>query len=110
MFVWQHVALVADGTRLHLYRNGTQVASGACAGLLFPPPVVALCIGSRTTNAQGTDADPPVPGHHYWQGRIDELAIFNDALSAEQIQSLCSGIMPLEREAKQTRGEPMNGP
>ena len=28
------------------------------------------------------------PGYNYWQGRIDELAIFNQALSEEQIKSL----------------------
>jgi hypothetical protein len=45
MFVWQHVALVADGKNLHLYRNGREVDSAACAGVLFPPPVASLGIG-----------------------------------------------------------------
>ena len=30
---WQHVAFVADGSTLRLYRNGTEVASTACNGV-----------------------------------------------------------------------------
>ncbi len=82
---WQHVALVADGTTLHLYRNGKEVASAPCAGVLPRPPTASLGIGCRTNHA-GTDAymiDNPVKSYNYyawfWPGRIDELAIFNHA-------------------------------
>ena len=63
MFVWQHVALVADGTTLHLYRNGKQVASGPCCGVLPQPPVAGLGIGCRTNEA-GTDVAPGQPASY----------------------------------------------
>ncbi len=45
----------------------------------------ALGIGVKP-NREGTSPDAAFPG--YWDGRIDELAIFNDALTAEEIQRL----------------------
>jgi hypothetical protein len=91
MFVWQHVAMVADGTTLRLYRNGKLVASSPCAGVLPQSPVAGLGIGCRTDSA-GTGANPDSPpGYDYWQGWIDELAIFNQALSVGQIEQLYLG-------------------
>ncbi len=95
---WQHVALVADGSILHLYRNGKEVASAPCAGVLPDPPVASLGIGCRT-NPAGTDAyacsgQPLNLNRDYawfWHGRIDELAIFNQALSAQSIERLYLG-------------------
>jgi hypothetical protein len=106
--VWQHVALVADGTTLRLYRNGKEVAFGPCVGVLPQSPVAALGVGCRTNEA-GTDALPDVLYHNnnYWQGRIDELAIFNQALPAETIRRLFSGIQTNKNEKGD---EPMNGP
>ena len=88
--VWQHVAFVADGSTLRLYRNGVQVAAMPCAGILPQPPMAGLGIGCKTNDA-GTDvaADSDCPA--YWAGCIDELAIFNRALSMEQIKTLHEG-------------------
>ena len=82
---WQHVAFVADGSAVHLYRNGRELASHPVAGILPKPPVASLGIGCRT-NSAGTDMDQGEPC--LWLGRIDELAIFNHALSAADIQRL----------------------
>ena len=86
--VWQHVALVVDGSSLHLYRNGTEVASGPVTDFPRQDPVPGLGIGCWM-NRTGTDVDAKDPC--YWQGRIDELAIFNEALSAEQVRQLYTG-------------------
>jgi hypothetical protein len=88
---WQHVALVIDGTTARLYRNGKEIKSCPCAGILPNPPLAALGIGSHL-NENGTAASSDfVPGYQYWQGRIDELAIFNRALDAQQIEQLYLG-------------------
>ena len=81
--VWQHVALVLDGAAMHLYRNGQEVASSPCVGVLLEPPKY-LTVGCKSEPA---DADTP----SHWQGLIDELAIFDRALSAEQIRQLFLG-------------------
>jgi hypothetical protein len=88
--VWQHVALVADGTALRLYRNGKEVASGPCAGVLPHPPLAGLGIGCRTNKA-GTDGHVDRTYCWYWRGGIDELAIFNQALSPQNIEQLYLG-------------------
>ena len=82
------MALVVDGSSLRLYRNGTEVASGQVRGFSRQDPVPGLGIGCWT-NRTGTDVYAKDPC--YWQGRIDELAIFNEALSAEQVRQLYTG-------------------
>ena len=57
--VWQRLALVADGTVLHIYRDGVQVASTPCLGVLPNPPMTSLGIGCKTNTAgTGFQADP----------------------------------------------------
>jgi hypothetical protein len=85
---WQHVAFVADGEALRLYRNGVEVASARCAGIDPQTPVAALGIGCKTNDA-GTDVAVDTPA--YWSGRIDELAVFNRALSDREIKTLYEG-------------------
>jgi hypothetical protein len=85
---WQHVAFVADGQTLRLYRNGQQVSTAPCNGILPMPPVASLSIGCATSTS-GTEISPNNPC--YWSGRIDELAIFNRALSDGEIKTLYRG-------------------
>ncbi len=86
---WQHVAFVVDGTRLRLYRNGEEVARAECDGLRPDLPMRNLVIGGKKRgkmdNVQGL-----ISGR-CWRGMIDELAVFNAALSAEQILMLYTG-------------------
>ena len=83
--VWQHVAFVVDGTELRLYRNGREVATGQCRGLRPNSPIHSLGIGCKTTTSGDT-----ISGKN-WHGSIDELALFNRALSAEEIRRLYEG-------------------
>ena len=76
------MAFVVDGPLVRLYRNGIEVASGPCDRLLAKSPVSWLTIGCLA-NKTGEK-----PQGYYWYGRIDELAIFNSALSGESIRQL----------------------
>ncbi|WDI41065.1 LamG-like jellyroll fold domain-containing protein [Bremerella sp. P1] len=78
---WQHVAFVVNGEALTLYRNGKEVGSSKCDGLAVDGPV-SLGIGAKLT-PDCTQPDERNPG--FWHGRIDELTIFDRALSAESI-------------------------
>ncbi len=82
---WHHVAFVADGTELRLYRNGRQVDSKPYHTMHRDPRIKALAIGTKL-NLAG-DA-PEERDFNMWDGRLDELAIFNHALTAEQILAL----------------------
>jgi len=90
LFVWQHVALVSDGNSLRLYRNGVEVAVEPCDGILAEPPVASLSIGCTLNETGSAARDDAHPRSIFWQGRIDELAIFNRALSAKDIEQLAS--------------------
>src|SRR5690606_10434956 len=77
---WVHTAFVADSTTLEhrLYMNGALVATAAYAGTLLPGGATGLGIGVKP-NDDGTTDVSNAPG--YWNGRIDDVAMFNEAKS-----------------------------
>jgi hypothetical protein len=70
---WSHLAGTFDGSTLRLYVNGTQVASRAVTGVLSSSTGV-LTIGGNAVWGE------------YFAGRIDEVRIYNRALSPAEIQ------------------------
>lgn len=79
---WQHVAFVADGSTLRLYRNGREVARSPCAGILSSRPETCLGIGCLVNEGNTTSSGCG------WQGRLDEVALFHHALTPEQVWQL----------------------
>ncbi len=73
---WHHCAATFDGAVMRVYLDGKQVGARDRAGELATSATAPAFIGS----AGGT-------GEHF-QGLLDDLRIFNTALSAEQIGSL----------------------
>jgi hypothetical protein len=70
---------------LHLYRNGVEVASGPCRGVYASPAGKYLTIGCGNQAPQGVH---PIC---FWEGRLDEMAIFHRALSRDEIEMLFHG-------------------
>ena len=89
LYKWQHVALVADGSILRLYRNGIEVGTVNCDGVLKVPPIKHMVIGGQDGYPQ--DLPEVMKPVKCWQGLIDELAIFYRALSAKQVRQLFDG-------------------
>ena len=92
---WQHVAFVADGTMVHLYRNGMEVAATPYRSINRNPTCKSLGIGCRPDKSGlGLASGHPA----LWNGRLDEIAIFNRALRAVEIRQLyIKGESPLSR-------------
>jgi hypothetical protein len=86
---WQHVAFSTDGTTLRLYLNGVEVGSCRHDGLLQKPAAAKLTIGCAIDDEASTDTDERYFCH--WSGRIDELAVFNHPLTADQVMALYRG-------------------
>ena len=84
---WQHVAFTTDGSTLRLYRQGREVASQKHDGLKFPVPIRSLALG---TTFDSSDKTPGRKIPCYWDGKLDEIAIFNETLPAEDIQKLAA--------------------
>ncbi len=76
---WHHIAGTYDGNRIALYVDGTLdasvTASGTIAQLNFPVYI-------------GGDSEPPA-GHTYlFNGQIDEVSLYNRALSSDEIAAI----------------------
>jgi hypothetical protein len=71
---WVHLAVTYDGTTLRLYVNGVQVASQAQTGTILTS-TNALQIGGDSLFTQ------------FFKGIIDEVRVYNVALTAAQIQA-----------------------
>jgi Concanavalin A-like lectin/glucanases superfamily/Chitobiase/beta-hexosaminidase C-terminal domain/Family of unknown function (DUF6298) len=71
---WTHVALTYDGTTLRLYVNGVQAASQARTG-------------SVQTNSNPLWIGGNSPYGEYFQGLIDEVRVYNRALSLAEIHT-----------------------
>lgn len=85
---WQHVAFIANAATgdVTLYRNGEAVDTQPYDGTFTAEPnSTALGIGVKTTD-DGTQADP---GNGccagYWNGELDEIAMWNRALSEAEL-------------------------
>jgi hypothetical protein len=71
---WSHVAMTYDGATVRLYVGGTQVATRAATGAARVT-TGALRIGGNAVWAE------------WFAGRIDEVRVYNRALTAPQIQA-----------------------
>jgi glucose/arabinose dehydrogenase/PKD repeat protein len=71
---WTHLAGTYDGTTLRLFVNGTQVGSRAVSGALLTS-TGALRIGGNSVWGE------------FFQGRIDEVRVYNRALGAAELQT-----------------------
>ena len=72
--VWTHVAGTYDGTTLRLYLDGVEVASTAISGSIAPS-TGPVRIGGNSIWGE------------YFQGRIDEVRIYDRALTSAEIQT-----------------------
>ena len=71
---WTHLALTYDGAMLRLYVNGSLAASQARTGAI-------------QTNSSPVRIGGNVPYGQFFQGLIDEVRIYNRALSQTEIQT-----------------------
>lgn len=85
---WQHVAVVADGSKIRLYRNGTETASTGYNGSLYTS-FAPLGIGVKPNDA-GTGAASASSSPGFWNGSIDDVRVYSSAFDAEEIGVLAS--------------------
>lgn len=84
--IWHHLVAVCDqaNNALHLYVDGQDVAdstaAGAATGILSPTTLVPLSIGARKAGVNTTYTSQ-------FSGSINQVAIYNYALSPGQVQS-----------------------
>ncbi len=73
---WHHIVVTASATEVKLYKNGSQIGSTA----------------SITVNTNAlTEAHIGVRHYNndlYWDGKIDQVRIFNRAITSEEVETL----------------------
>jgi hypothetical protein len=77
---WNQVALVRDGRQVRVYLNGNsspEIETESPAG--FPPGFDRLFFGGRCDNQSN------------WEGRLDEIAVFDRPLAGEEIAAFAGG-------------------
>jgi hypothetical protein len=72
---WQHVVFVRDGQTVRVYLNG-QLEIETKAAANFPAGFDQCFFGGRSDNDSN------------WEGRLDEIAVFNRALTAKEVARL----------------------
>lgn len=72
---WQHVVLVRDGAQVSVYLNGEPEIQADLPATV-PAGLDQFFFGGRSDNDSN------------WEGRLDEIAFFNRALSAEEAAAL----------------------
>lgn len=90
---WYYIAMTYDGNLFSLYVNGVLRSSGTYAGFCQNGNVPPLGAGIYNYNYQGSGSGPLNIGwrsdsdFHGFSGNIDEVAIYNKALTAQQVQN-----------------------
>ncbi|HWD19387.1 MAG TPA: LamG-like jellyroll fold domain-containing protein [Verrucomicrobiae bacterium] len=84
---WEHWAVVYDGTNLSVYLNGDQGAGGALASM----PVNAALGFAGYTGSIHIGSEVGETGDRNWYGYLDDVAVFNTALTTAQIRTVMSG-------------------
>jgi hypothetical protein len=80
---WQHLCGTWDGSTARIYVNGALVFEVAKPGVLTSPRL-PLRLGHRNGST------------HFYNGLMDEVAVFNHAMTEAQIQEAMLGISPAE--------------
>ncbi len=86
---WQHVVATWDGTTMRLYLNGEETGSMAKGGdAVATDPSIKAAIGSQPPDAFATD---PSRVNKFFDGFIDDVRLYNGALTQDEIQVLMEG-------------------
>jgi hypothetical protein len=82
---WSHVAIAYDGTQVRAYLNGQWLGSATASGSIRNTANANTCsmIGNEPL---GCDVQPS--GFGWWEGKIDEVELFDRALSDSEIHNI----------------------
>jgi len=79
---WYFAAATYDGSTIRVYLNGTEVGTGSYSGSI-----------STSSAAVGLANQPSGAGDRGFDGRLDEVAVFDKALSGAEISGLYSAAL-----------------
>lgn len=74
---WHHAVIVYEGTSVKYYYNGSLIATHTKTSLSLPSSGNDITIGEYAYN-----------GNHHFKGQIDQVRIYNAALTSDQVEEL----------------------
>ena len=81
---WHHTVLVKQGTTLKAYYDGVQIANSFMTSDTSKSDSISLSNGAKF----GYRSGPSASGDYWFNGVLDEVRIYNRALSASEVDSL----------------------
>lgn len=84
---WHHIAATGDGRYLRLYFDGREVASTAVSTSNYGTSSSPFCVGGAAV------FDAPLSSAVF-DGRMDEVIVYDRALSAAEVATLATGVLP----------------
>jgi hypothetical protein len=78
---WYHVAVTYDGSNMRIYKNAVEIAGREKSGNIDINPSVFAAIGNQPSGA----------GNRPFDGLLDDVRIYNRALSTSEIRNLMNG-------------------
>jgi hypothetical protein len=82
--VWSHAAATYDGSKMRLYHNGVEIMSTNKTGTIQTDPAAAVAIGNSPLGDPGGLRAT-------FHGLIDEVRIYNSAMSEQQLLGIMQG-------------------
>jgi len=83
---WHHIAATYNGSQMHLYVDGSRVGSLEKSGQIDTNPAVLAVLGNQSPGA----------GDRPFDGLIDNVRVYNRALSSNAVSMLASGEIALD--------------
>ena len=74
--VWTHLAITRSGTTINIYKDGTLAASDSYFPASISPATIPMWLGGNQSSGR------------YWQGILDEFAIWERTLSDLEVNNL----------------------
>jgi hypothetical protein len=107
--IWSHIAIIKLGNTIQFYANGVMILSGSIA----PTPVtrsqnvnLPLVVGGQNAGA----SSPASSVINFFNGGLDDIAIFNRSLSHQEVQMLFQSNGPTSQPSTQPSVQPSNQP
>jgi PKD repeat protein len=75
---WCHIAATYDGSAMRIFKDGVELAARAKSGELDTDPTVPVALGNQ----------PPGGGNRPFDGHLDDVRIYNRALTASELSEL----------------------
>ncbi|MHC4322726.1 MAG: LamG domain-containing protein, partial [Planctomycetota bacterium] len=82
---WHHIVATRENMNVRIYVNGAYQSAGSYTSAVSFGP------GDRWSIGQEWDGETP---SDFYTGSVDDVQLYNRALSAEQVQNLFNGIQP----------------